>query len=839
MSATPRHDVPPYPPAWHRALADAVRKLAQALDAHGTFRQTPSPAPPDDMPPAEATPSESARQEALLWIVSLVLDWRCRTWSAQPGAPPGADEAATAASITLTDLLARIDAASAAAPPIRAAVAGVRQLLAATDIAQVWPPDSRAGCASTALTYLVERLWAATDRPLRRQRGGYFTPPGLVAFTVRAVDHLLRTELGVADGLATDEDVLRVIDPACGSGAFLLGVCDYLRRLPTLSAEDCWQRFARDVLPARLVGIDVLPACCGAAEMLLQLRLGVPWRAHCGNILEEVALAQRLCGDRLPVIIGNPPYANFGRRNRGPWIRQQLAAYKSGLAERKHNLDDDFVKFLRWGQYWIDRTGTGILAMVTSHTYLAGLTHRVMRASLAASFDHLYLLDLHGNQKKREHTPAGTRDENVFDIQTGVAIGLLVKCRARTTRRQATVRHAELWGSRHEKLAALSGADLTSIPWEPVPLRAPYFFFVPRPSADEAIYRQWPRLDEIFEQYVSGVQSKCDALFVGFSRHELEARMCRVLDGSAGEARGAELPAWLRPRLAGVTFDRGKLRPYMVAPWDVRWIYYDPALLGRARYSVMRHLDGRTLALIFMRQACGPEPYDQVLATRVLVSDRVFYSAHGAPFLAPLYTGEGEQQRTNLRADFLGDLAQRLGLRWNDAPDDAYHDTSFSSQDVFHWLYAVLYSPRYRRQFDSLLRLEFPRVPSPRDAATFRALARLGQLLVQSHCDVVGAQENDSSADNAWSPDVNMLAGTTGRSARSGRAGDDAEQTWRRRVENAVWEFRIGGYRVLPRWFRQRRQRPLTELDHGHILRMAAAIRQTLQCSESIDRLGW
>ena len=179
-----------------------------------------------------------------------------------------------------------------------------------------------------------------------------------------------------------------------------------------------------------------MPACCGATEILLETQAATRWSAHCGNVLDEVDYARAMFADRVPIIVGNPPYANFGRRNRGNWILRQLDAYKAGLHEKKHNLADDFIKFLRWGQYWIDQSDCGILAMVTNNTYLHGLTHRQMRASLAVTFNHIDLLDLHGNRKQRELTPAGDVDENVFGIQQGVAIGVFVKCRPAGRRRR-------------------------------------------------------------------------------------------------------------------------------------------------------------------------------------------------------------------------------------------------------------------------------------------------------------------------------------------------------------------------------------------------------------------
>ena len=339
---------------------------------------------------------------------------------------------------------------------------------------------------------------------------------------------------------------------------------------------------ARDVLPRRLVGIDVMPACCGATEILLETQLATRWSAHCGNILDEVDYARALFADRVPIIIGNPPYANFGRRNRGSWILEQLDAYKAGLHEKKHNLEDDFIKFLRWGQYWIDQSDCGILAMVTNNTYLNGLTHRQMRASLAATFDHIDLLDLHGNRKKRERTPAGDVDENVFGIQQGVAIGVFVKCRPAWPALGRAGSGMPTCGDHGRRSSSmLAATDVEQLPGQRLQPRAPCLLLrAATVTTTRTRISQWPRLDQIFQQHVSGVQTKCDALFVGFTREEVEQRMRACLADAARGRFAADLPAWLPQKTRGVSFDARRIRPYMVAPWDVRWIYYEPRLAG-------------------------------------------------------------------------------------------------------------------------------------------------------------------------------------------------------------------------------------------------------------------
>ena len=321
----------------------------------------------------------------------------------------------------------------------------------------------------------------------------------------------------------------------------------------------------------------------------------------------------------------------------------------------------------------------------------------------------------------------------MFAIQQGVAISLFIKCRPGSGRGDGRIRHAELWGSKQEKLSILAAADVAQLPWQELPRRGPAHFFVPEHGQAEDSYRQSPRLDEIFQQHISGVQTKCDALFVGFTREEVEQRMRAFLADAARGRFAADVPAWLPSRTAGVSFAAQQIRPYMVAPWDVRWIYYEPRLLGRARYGVLRHLDAGNVALVFMRQSTPSASYDHFLATPTLVSDRVFYNAHGAPFVAPLFTGPAGARVTNLQRTFLRNLEVRLGTPWDETGDGT---RSFGSADVLHWMYALLHSSRYRTRYQPMLCRDFPRVPWPVDWASFRELARVGKELVEIHCQV-------------------------------------------------------------------------------------------------------
>jgi predicted helicase len=277
---------------------------------------------------------------------------------------------------------------------------------------------------------------------------------------------------------------------------------------------------------------------------------------------------------------------------------------------------------------------------------------------------------------------------------------------------------------------------------------------------------------------VSGVQTKNDAVFVGFTPAEVARQVRQWL---AGQGEKAEL-------------DERLIRPYLVAPFDRRWIYYDPRLIGRARYGVMQHLLRPNLALVFMRQSTVPGEYDHFLAVDCPVSDRAFYSRRGAPFLAPLWTEPDAIGQSNLAPSFVAECQAATGSRWEPIT-------------LFHYLYAVCHAPTYRRRYDALLRRDFPRWPLPPDREALERLAAAGRQLGTLHLLQPGIRE----------PGPVLAPAANGK------------------IETG--DFRIGGYDVIRRWHAQRRRRALTQAEEEHAARLAAIGAETARLRREIDAL--
>ncbi len=796
------------------------------------------------------------------------------------------------------------------------------QVLAQADILAILADFGKRERKSDPIVHFYETFLAAYDPKLRESRGVYYTPEPVVSYIVRSVDYLLKERFGLSGGLADESTVsynttgedgkertqtsprVLVLDPACGTGTFLYTVIDLIReRFVQSGNAGMWSGYVQKQLLPRLFGFELLMAPYAVAHFKLGLQLAghdLPeaqrkqWAYDfSGNerlgvyltnslekaeektmtlfgplrmITEEANAAARVKRD-LPimVVMGNPPYANFGRMNRNPWILSLLDDYKKDLHEKKLNLDDDFIKFIRFAQWRIEQTGAGILAYISSNAYLDGLTHRRMRESLIETFSDIYILNLHGNIRKKERCPDGSGDENVFDIQQGVAIGVFVKETGKNG--PATVHHADMWGSRESKYARLMEASVGSVQWNRLRHLQPHYFFVPTSQGAIQEYEQYPALEDVFPVFGSGLNTDRDALCIDVERASLEHRMARLFSGDFDEVFRQSFN--IHPSSSYDVGERAKVGKYNPAcirtciyrPYDFRSIYYQVGFTSRPVFDVHGHMLLVNLGLLTARQS--KEPF-AALCTRHIATHKIV-TVYDRSYLAPVYLypiADGRQsaqrsfveaerwpagpggRRPNLTPTFVADVEKRLGLAFT--PDGVGDlQTTFGPEDVFHYMYAVFHSPTYRSRYAEFLKMDFPRLPVTNDVALFRALAALGQELVALHLmdspalgqlvtnyPVVGNNLVDKGYPRYLAPgEPEPGAGTP---LAQGRVYINKEQ-YVAGVSPDVWEFHIGGYQVCDKWLKDRRGRTLSYDDRTQYQKIVVALKETVRLMAAID----
>jgi predicted helicase len=548
--------------------------------------------------------------------------------------------------------------------------------------------------------HFYETFLGEYDTKLRKTRGVYYTPEEVVSFIVRSVDLLLYEKFKLPRGLAYESKIksqngeyhkLLILDPAVGTGTFLFDII-YRIYNKFKRQRGKWSSYVQENLLPRIFGFEIMMAPYAVAHMKLGLllaetgydfksdeRLGiyltntleeaeVASRALFAQYLSEEAKAASKVKKELPimVVIGNPPYS-ISSQNRSEWILKLLDDYKEGLHEKKLNIDDDFIKFIKFGQYRIENTGCGILAFISNNTYIDGITHRRMRESLLKTFTEIYILDLHGSAKKRETCPDGSKDENVFDIQQGVCIGIFIKEQKKDQKKngRAKIYHADLYGLRRSKYDWLNKNNIKTIQWQYLKPESEYYFFTPKNLSVHSEYMQWWEINKIYPLNQSGLQTDRDTLFFDFNKEILKKRIKEFYSDE-----GLEDPFRKKYRIEDsssydillrrkkTTYNPSNIYKCLYRPFDDRWLYYASALTSRPAWDVMKHIHGHdNLALIGMRQFEYNIPeYCYIYVTNRLTERRVFISNRGAPSIFPCYiypsdTGNSLLEHSNRASD--------------------------------------------------------------------------------------------------------------------------------------------------------------------------------------------
>jgi len=774
------------------------------------------------------------------------------------------------------------------------AVDDVAQLLAKADMAAILEDFGKATRREDPVVHFYESFLAAYDPELRETRGVYYTPEPVVNYIVRSVNAVLRRDFKLKEGLADRSQVtielptphgkkntkrltthrVQILDPACGTGTFLHAViseiCEALG-----GGKGMWPGYVAKHLLPRLYGFELLMAPYAVAHMKLGLQLretGYDFaaderlRVFLTNSLEEghelaslPLFAQWLADEAaaasevkrdvpIMVVLGNPPYSGISA-NRGAWIEKLVGIYKREpdglpLREYKHWLNDDYVKFLRFAQWRVEQTGYGIVAMVTNHGYLDNPTFRGMRHSLMQTFDSIYVIDLHGSSKKRERAPDGSKDENVFDIQQGVAICLLVRTEKRGSAN--LIKHAALWGLRGAKYEWLDSHDVTNTVWSSVTPKLPFLFFFPQESEFQEEYVGYPSVKDVFGVWGLGFQSSRDDIVVGYSQSELVQQVQRFIDPARSDS---EIRAEFFPGKKVADYAPGDTRQWSLSkarislqndlqwpnairralyrPFDIRFVLYDHRMVDWPRPEVLGHMLRENFCLLVNRQS--KEAFAVLCSD--LITERKIAAVYDASTSMPLYVYDvlgGGSRRTNLSPTFVEMLTNSLGLRFELEGRGDLRET-VGPEDIFYYLYAVLYCPTYRKRYEVFLRTDFPRVPITRNITLFCKLVALGQELVELH--LMG-----TSGPN---PPRYPVAGNNRVDEvkfESGRIYINSEQYFAD-VSEAVWGYHIGGYQVAQKWLKDRKERLLTFDELDHYRRIIGALDETIRLQAEIDKL--
>ena len=721
-----------------------------------------------------------------------------------------------------------------------------------------------------------ETFLAEYDPQRRVDRGVYYTPPQVISYIVRSVDSLLKTELNSPDGLADDNAL--ILDPATGTGGFLLTVLDHIRESVTETyGTGEWNQYINAQLVKRIFGFELLVAPYTIAHLKLSRFLQAQgWRADerlriyltntlenpgemqpslpfAGFISDEANAALSVKRDEpLLVILGNPPYprdsANPSRVGRElTFIGELIEDYKQvdgePLGERNSKtLQADYVKFTRWAQWRVDKNGEGIVGYIVNNSFLDGPMFRGMRKSLLESFNAIYLLNLHGSNRRTEAVPIAQRDENVFDISQGVCILLCVK--KHDNPEQAKVYYPDMWGPREDKYRILSETDVQSTEWSELQPISPYYLFVPQATDYSAEYEDGWELTDIFHTGSVGIATGRDKLTIHRTVEGIRETVTGFVSLSEDEARERyRLPRDSRDWR--VNFAQADIRnhpdiehhikPILYRPFDTRWTYYTGRSRGfycTPRDAVMSHLLTENFALCICRVVKSPMWQHALITDQIADKSYISNRTSESTYVFPLYLYPNSEElrletehSLNFKLAFLTALSETLGL-----PQVAPFNLpeGVSPEKILAYIYAVLYSPTYRERYYEFLKYDFPRIPLPQDINQFCTLAALGQRLMDWHLlkdvQIPPMHRFEGEGDGVVSQ-VRYL---------DGRVWINPNQYFTD-VPLEVWEYEVGAYQVCEKWLKDRRGEALRYEDVRQYRAILVAVAETLRVMAEID----
>ncbi len=767
------------------------------------------------------------------------------------------------------------------------------------------------------IIHFYETFLGEYDPSLRKARGVWYTPKPVVNFIVRAVDDILKDDFGLKDGLATTDKVkvknfelgieqvvhkVQILDPATGTGTFLVETIKQIHK-KFEGQQGIWSNYVKNDLIPRLNGFELLMASYAMAHLQLDLLLTETgykpstvkgakqerMKIYLTNSLEqgntqiERGFTNWLTAEaneandikrNVPVmcVMGNPPYSGVSQNN-NTWIAGLIETYKYvdkvHFNERKHWLNDDYVKFIRLGQDYIDKNGSGVLAFINPHGYLDNPTFRGMRWNLLKSFDKIYTIDLHGNSKKKETAPDGSADQNVFDIMQGVSINIFVKTDNKKAGEFAEVFHYDLFGKRNIKYDFLLNNSLKTVKYSKLKPNEPNYFFVPKSNKGFKQYEKGFKVDELFPKNVTGIVTMGDSFILDEKKQILKTRLEHFIKNDITEIAlkkqfelGKNYAKWILENKKNIKLDDKKFTEISYRPFDNRYTYFDNKLIWRWRLEIMRNfINKENIGLVIPR---FNQEENCIFISNKIIAHKLC-SAYDSNSIFPLYiySNNGSLDNNavvrspNLNMDIVKQFEKKLKIEFSPlTPEGGITRTAQTPLsgaggllpiDILDYIYAVLHSPTYREQYNEFLKIDFPRVPYPDDLTTFQELVNLGSQLRQIHLlesEVVNKyitqypNDGDNIVDKIRFEKTTETKGKIYINSNATPPSGAGGLQYFDNVPEAAWNFYIGGYQPAQKWLKDRKDRVLNYEDILHYQKIIVALTETDRLMKEIDICG-
>ncbi|HEF9777485.1 TPA: N-6 DNA methylase [Campylobacter coli] len=719
--------------------------------------------------------------------------------------------------------------------------------------------------------YLYEDFLKAYDdlraTQKRKEGGVFYTPKSIVDMIVSSLDELLKTKLNKNKGF--NDQGVKVLDFATGTGSFLASVFEKIisKESEVFKNEAIKNKFLKDIYGFELSFVPYIVARLKLGQILRKNGFvnfsDADFQIFLNNTLDLEKIANfdmfmplenldtewKKARDikhsqDLLVILGNPPY-NAKSKNKGEDILELLQAYKQGLNETKINLDDDYIKFMRFAQWKLLEQNKkdlfeekkGLLGFITNNSFISGKTHRKMRESLYKSFDEIYILNLHGSDKDAKN------DENVFDIKVGVCISLFVKYKDEPSNGAKVFYYSTGDNnifSRKEKFALLDDVrqkGLNAIKWEELSLDEPYFWFIKREFKNKEYENFWALASDkalgdkksIFLNYNSGIETQKDNIAIQLMKNKMEETLKDFSNlNSVDLVKKYDLKDsrdWkISNSVNAIKNNLGKIERIAYRPFDLRWTFYtnkSKSFIAYPRYEVMQHfLDKENLGLCFIESSIHDYFSHSIVCSNI--TDGNFFGFRS--FTAPLYLYVNNEKIPNFTSEFLAHKENHKILK------------DKSPEEILYFIYANLYNPRYREKYLEYLKTGFARINFEVEQKTFDDFATLGKKLVELH---LFKRDLKDEIDFIFLKEDKKANFKIEKYQEKDRFIDNKiilnEDLAISPISAEIWQFTIGGYQVIKQWLKYRNDYKCSKEELEHLLKMCKVIKETINLQKELN----
>ena len=698
--------------------------------------------------------------------------------------------------------------------------------------------------------YAYEYFLKEFDAKTRNARGVFYTPIEAVRYIIKSIDEILKDRLNIADGIYGEE--VHILDFAAGTGTFMLGAIERAFEIAKQNgiAGVC-ENIVSDFILIRLYGFEFLFVPYVLAhfrihEYLKDLNYDYKkndrLQLYLTNTLDNSAGGQVKMFPQMQaesdnaykikneepilVIMGNPPYNNKSEEiNRKEWIENLLKDYKENLNEKKINLDDDYIKFIRFAHWKMEKIKKGMIGIIVNNSFISGVTHREMRRKLMQTFDEIYILDLHGNVNKGERCPDGSMDFNIFNIKNvGVCIALFVKTGLKNNKNKG-IYFNEVFGTQDYKRKYLINKSVSKIKkWKKLKDDKKYHFFT-KVKSNKKYRIEFIGLNKIFKEINNGIETKRDKLFIDFNKNKLTKRMLKISNFDFDENFKNEYKAYSTDgydfynKIKTIEFNKNDIKIIHYRPFDFRYICFNE-WLARRRIKIMKHfIDKENIGLVFTRIVTSQKFHHAFISDKII--DQHVNS--GRDYIAPLYLYE-----ENSAGEFKLDSSCKPN--WTDSFKEFLKNyISDNPKEILNYFYAILYSSTYRENYKDDLKYDFPRIPFTKDKNIFDRLQKLGGELIDLHL-LKKIPQNNAGYPNKGEHKISYS-----KYNEEKKRLYINEKQYFENVKKEVYNYSIGGYKPIEKYIKAREI--LTLKDISHLIKVIAVIERTIYLQEEIDKV--